>query len=290
MTMNHASGTDSYRLSLCDDAIAECEKDGDTARVAILVAYRQQIVDGQAGRPVRDAGESTETKSFGTAGNGSSARPSRRASDAQMRFITDLRTTRLLPADNLHSAALALHATGSMPASAASDLITWLKSLPAKPGNGPAASDKQKGFIAKLRQERGLPVVDLSGLSKDDASQDIEELLAMPVAKQATAPAPSQIEAGMYRMDDVIYKVQLAVHGSGKPYAKRLVQDEESSEWFFEYAAGMVRRLQVEHRMSLDEAKAFGALYGTCCVCGRTLTDEKSIENGIGPVCGKKYF
>lgn len=38
--------------------------------------------------------------------------------------------------------------------------------------------------------------------------------------------------------------------------------------------------------ITLDEAKEFGALYGTCCVCARTLTNEESISQGIGPVCG----
>jgi len=56
----------------------------------------------------------------------------------------------------------------------------------------------------------------------------------------------------------------------------------------FVYDPGAVRRLRPEHRMSLEEAKEFGALYGTCCVCGRTLTNEDSIEAGIGPVCAGK--
>lgn len=38
-------------------------------------------------------------------------------------------------------------------------------------------------------------------------------------------------------------------------------------------------------RMSFAEAQKFGRLYGTCAVCGRTLTNETSIDRGIGPVC-----
>lgn len=113
----------------------------------------------------------------------------------------------------------------------------------------------------------------------------------------ATAQTPVTLEAGMYRMGETIYKVQLAVHGSGNPYAKRLVQIEVTVDpsrvldvtekvWKFEYAPGAIRDLRPEHRMTLEEAKEFGALYGTCCVCGRTLTNETSIEAGIGPVCG----
>lgn len=135
--------------------------------------------------------------------------------------------------------------------------------------------------------------------------------------KPATAQTRAELEAGMYRRDGIIYKVQLAVHGSGKPYAKRLVATNECQEckypasyhdvaddmyykgcsdhdfkakWAFEYASGAIWDLQPGHKLSLEEAKEFGALYGTCCCCGRTLTNEESIKKRIGPICEGKYF
>lgn len=36
-------------------------------------------------------------------------------------------------------------------------------------------------------------------------------------------------------------------------------------------------------------AKAYGQRTGTCCVCGRELTAEESIERFIGPICAEKY-
>lgn len=33
----------------------------------------------------------------------------------------------------------------------------------------------------------------------------------------------------------------------------------------------------------------FGKLTGTCCICGRLLTNEVSVERGIGPICADKY-
>jgi hypothetical protein len=98
----------------------------------------------------------------------------------------------------------------------------------------------------------------------------------------------------MYRvaLDDShemkIYKVQHAVHGSGRQYAKVLVKYDDDS-WGFEIARGVIFKLRPEHKMSLEDAKKFGALYGTCCVCGRTLTNEESIEAGIGPICASKF-
>lgn len=105
------------------------------------------------------------------------------------------------------------------------------------------------------------------------------------------AAAKAEVTEGMYKMGEQIYKVQRAVHGSGNLYAKVLTRPEDafdSTDWKFEYAPGAVRRLRPEHKLTLEEAKAFGALYGTCCCCGRTLTNEDSIAEGIGPICAGK--
>ncbi len=109
------------------------------------------------------------------------------------------------------------------------------------------------------------------------------------------AAAKLVLEDGMYKLGETIYKVQHAVHGTGNQYAKELVSVEHTSpdrdhvgvemKWEFAYAPGAISKLSPANRMTLEEAKAFGALYGTCCVCGATLTDEKSIAAGIGPVC-----
>lgn len=88
---------------------------------------------------------------------------------------------------------------------------------------------------------------------------------------------------GMYKLGSRIFKVQRAIHGSGHLYAKELTIDG------FIYAGGMMRHLDSSHRMTLAEAKEYGALYGTCCVCGIALTNEKSIAAGIGPVCATKF-
>lgn len=35
----------------------------------------------------------------------------------------------------------------------------------------------------------------------------------------------------------------------------------------------------------VTDVYGIGLADGVCAVCGRVLTDEKSIEQGIGPVC-----
>lgn len=114
-------------------------------------------------------------------------------------------------------------------------------------------------------------------ISKATASDRIGKLGKMPDVASA-----EDLEIGMYRVDGEIFKVQRAVHGSGHLYAKRLTEDG------FEYATGAIRKIKASDRMTLDEAKEYGRLTGTCCQCGRTLTDENSIAEGIGPVCSGK--
>jgi len=96
------------------------------------------------------------------------------------------------------------------------------------------------------------------------------------------------LEDGIYLVDGTVYKVQHAVHGSGNQYAKRL-EVASGERGRFKYEAGAVKRIRPEHRMDLAKAKEFGAIYGVCCNCGATLTNEDSIEAGIGPVCAAKF-
>lgn len=104
-----------------------------------------------------------------------------------------------------------------------------------------------------------------------------------------TAVKRSTLSEGMWVIGNVgdpdarIFKIQVAVHGSGRLYAKELIDNR------FEYVQVMGELARHGRKLTLEEAKSYGQLYGTCCLCGRTLTDETSIENGIGPVCAKKF-
>ena len=208
---------------------------------------------------------------------------------------------RIIPATGGEQAALEAFRKGTLNKRAASDLIEWLLTLPSNPRleGAPRLSEKQAALIAKLATEKqGADVTiatacDLAGvataeeLPKHVASKLIDALFALP--RLAVTTPPSQLEAGMYLKDGAIYKVQRAVHGSGNMYAKLLVNHGVGVKATFEYAQGAVRKLTAADRMSLEQAKEFGAIYGVCCVCGATLTDEVSIEAGIGPVCAKRF-
>jgi hypothetical protein len=179
-----------------------------------------------------------------------------------------------------------------------------------------AASEKQTALIGRLAEERDL--ADLaprlrrtldqiqagSAVESRAASDLITALLDLPrparTEIRTLAPAKATISAdladGMYRTPDgEIYKIQTAIYGSGRIYAKKLVELAEPRELKkgvrtheFAYEAGALRKLTAEMRMTADEAAEWGKLYGTCCRCGLALTDEKSIDRGLGPICKDK--
>lgn len=158
-----------------------------------------------------------------------------------------------------------------------------------------AASEKQVAFARRLVDQKDIPADERSpydaflahpeSVTKRQAGSLIDGLLGYPDKAQAGGVE----EDGMYRDGDGnIFKVQRSQ--AGRLYAKALVRDEsKKSGWAFEYAAGAVRRLSPAMRMTVEQAREFGVATGTCCVCGRTLTDEESIEAGIGPVCAGKF-
>lgn len=140
----------------------------------------------------------------------------------------------------------------------------------------------------------------LSGLSQKEASTAIDglkELLAALRKEYANRPksaqqAGSEIEAGYYVLGDQVYKVQRAVHGSGRMYCKRLVVDPDTGRGRFLYDAketrGVMSQLGPNHVLNKESAAKLGALYGVCVRCGAPLTEDDSIERMMGPVCYAK--
>ena len=116
------------------------------------------------------------------------------------------------------------------------------------------------------------------------------------------------VTEGYYKVDDTIYKVQKAVHGSQQLYAKELITEqlmrtelneaqltaleEDPNKKFYsgrwEYVRGAISRIRGEHRLSVEDCIEFGRLYGVCVRCGLTLTKEESIARGMGDVCAGK--
>jgi hypothetical protein len=151
-------------------------------------------------------------------------------------------------------------------------------------------SQAQYDFIRSLVGTRTLDATLTERVEHDRAlatqGQLTREQASELIALLKDAPVVSL--EGMHQLPNGdIYKVQVAHSGSGNLYAKRLVVTDGDAS--FEYERGALRLLSASTRMTTAAAAAFGSLYGICCNCGRTLTDETSIARGIGPVC-EQYF
>jgi biotin carboxyl carrier protein len=240
-----------------------------------------------------------ESVARSTPGNGIVADP---ASPAQVAYITSLAiqhdTSKIgtFPARTL----AAIQDGQEVSKGRASRLIEVMKRQPkisapihqAETPAGPAASPAQIGFLRTLTAEHGEEI--RTSYTKQEASDEITRLLtAREDAKKArTQTGPKVTEDGMYRTSDgTIYKVQIAKNGSGRLYAKKLTEfarEDGGTEWAFEIAKGAIFRLTPADKMTLADAQEFGKLYGVCCRCAADLTDEKSIERGMGPDCAGK--
>lgn len=154
------------------------------------------------------------------------------------------------------------------------------------------ATAKQVALIKKLATEKdwtATPLAEamqevLSGteIKIDTASLLINQLFALPGAAVKKMIAEALVD-GFYVKDNVIYKVQTS--GANRKYAKAL-----SSKGGFYYAAGAVMKLTAADKLTIEVAQQYGKTYGICCCCGATLTDAKSVEAGIGPICAKNNF
>lgn len=160
-------------------------------------------------------------------------------------------------------------------------LPDFVLSVIAQHNAGRNLTDRQIEALGRWSDEQEGATREATGSHPRPATPEAAGLApqSTPAPPARRGPAPE----GWYRRDGDIFKVQKAVHGSGQLYAKRLTVVDGKGVW--EYAKGMVWQLSVDDALTVEEAEAFGKLYGVCGVCGKVLTDEQSIARGIGPVC-----
>jgi len=97
-----------------------------------------------------------------------------------------------------------------------------------------------------------------------------------------------QVPEGYYHNQIGVFKVKTN-QNSGFRYASMLTKHADGSH-SWEYAKGAISKLQINTKLTQEAAAQFGALYGCCICCLRTLDNDESIALGIGPICLKKYF
>ena len=139
----------------------------------------------------------------------------------------------------------------------------------------------------------------LSRKETPDARPQNGEAPGLEAQRPTRSTSPSAVTDGWYMVGDQPWKVQWNRERT-RLYAKRLVLRGPRAElresgldvaavpdW--EYVPGGLRIIASEGvPMTTEVAQGYGKLYGVCAVCGRILTDEKSIADGLGPVCAAK--
>lgn len=161
-----------------------------------------------------------------------------------------------------------------------------------KPRNPKAPTSARQGdyirtLAARLNESIEVPAtMDVASALIEMLKDRIENEKADAAEARAALPPVAPLEAGMYEAEGKVYRVQ-ASRNTGRLYAKALTFHGHGKA-SFEYAPGAIFRLTADHRMSLADVAARGLAAGVCCVCGRSLTVEKSVAAGIGPVCAKR--
>lgn len=181
-------------------------------------------------------------------------------------------------------------------AEVASALIEALKSVvdgPVKVKEGEVryATAPQIGFLRRLLSEREhTEKVDIAALETlpFKAASDMISRLKQAAYKGESDEAKAERrnpDEGVYQVGNDIYRVVLAVHGSGQPYASKF--DPETQKFVY-VGRKPFGRLTDETKMTASQASAFGELYGQCVKCSKLLTDDLSKNHGYGRKCASK--
>jgi hypothetical protein len=108
--------------------------------------------------------------------------------------------------------------------------------------------------------------------------------VAAPVAPKAAFKAGEMVKGGVYEMDGELYRYAIAQR-SGYAYALKW----NGSEWDYDSARGIVRKLTPEMAISAERAKEFGHTHHCCVFCSRPLNDPRSEDAGYGSTCADNY-
>lgn len=162
------------------------------------------------------------------------------------------------------------------------------------------ATDKQLSFLKSLFAERQnneearilrshlLDEYKNGRLSTKMASQAIEDIMAMPRdIKPVSAPVPfvpGNIEHGQVwvTVGGAYVRIKKS-NTSGRLYG--LVWNERAEEWDYELGRETNCLQHLDHRITAEEASAWGHEHQWCVFCSRPLSDPRSEFAGYGEKC-----
>lgn len=133
-------------------------------------------------------------------------------------------------------------------------------------------------FTEEPEEQKPIEVVYVAVEDEDD------------IKRRSTRNTAGHTKPGFYKNEQGIFKVTPA-RNSDRTFAHKLVTgiQPDRGDFGWEYL-GLGRRFVGEYdaKLTLEEAKEYGHAYGYCLICGRLLTAEQSVADGIGPICAGK--
>lgn len=167
-------------------------------------------------------------------------------------------------------------------------------------------SGKQRRFIMSLAEERGVEDVESRFVeghaSMGEASRYITYLLGLRPKRDVVSVDLRGVPSGRYaaRVNGVLrfVRVDNVIDGkwagfifvklqSGGSYS--MLGSQHPSGKFTRYTGKLREHLRVIAADPKAASVMYGRESGHCGVCGRQLTDEVSLERGIGPVCYERF-
>lgn len=201
--------------------------------------------------------------------------------DRQANFITKLLNERIFDESKIP-----VGADNSINLHHARRVIEYLLSCPKNQNVIVPATEKQiafaKSLIAKRVGGKDYENVDLLTIDRAEVSAIIDTLVNLPIKESLV------LEVGAYRHKDIVYSVRKNVDNERR-YAVTWIADVSGEFKWSERDYKIVHDINARERLSLKEAMEWGSQSGSCCHCGRPLTDPKSVATGIGAYCAKKY-
>lgn len=132
----------------------------------------------------------------------------------------------------------------------------------------------------KVKREESAPVIELTKLhelfGKATESGLKKPALTIDDVRISKAPDTGVNAGSLYVKKQGQYQGKLTAEG--KFFAVRSADES---------IAGLLNDIAADPEGKLKE---LGRVTGTCCACGRELTDEESIRKGIGPICEQRWF
>lgn len=170
------------------------------------------------------------------------------------------------------------------------------------------ATTAQTRFYETLRAERQFdlrshPTPD--PMTKEFARMAITWMKTLPFREERPATS-NGIQTAIALPGEGFYSIQMEAWSSkdstgirvfkvipnvttGMLYGMELI----GGKWIYVRSARKLIGAQIAagkgHVLTLEEAKEYGKITGVCCRCGKVLTDPKSVEAGIGPICAGRF-